>query len=700
MNLIEVPTEIGSSVQLQLWLARSNLSKSALKRRENCAASALPMELRLRPEAVGLVLNGFPGEVKSSLRALMDTPGCLHAYLDDAKTVKASSVLAQLARHLQHKKFDLGVLTASTESTAIIKTNLAPILGPRSDNRLPLNPVTGVIESRLKTYQSSGKGELRVGFPLYLPTPEALADLELVVTAIRNLGLKGTWASVKLLPTPQTGLFVMELVQHTPAEQVKSRLTQLIKDICLDHDQWSNAHNFILARRAIESELTKESNISSAQAERLGRTQLIFGAKANKRWHSRLTQVGHYEWLKSVQSRLQAQAVMIEVGISKDVIGTPDFELAFFEEVLAEELRHLGQRKAPSVASTRSDILIYHKRSQKHQSLRVAIGLPRSSRSGLTANIKQTISDCIRSNRKYDIHVDFEHGTLNLQSQFIPAKLNDVLDDWSEALRQSCRPMTLPARQGQAVPSPFVTDSLHNLISDRRAPATSTGTQVIINQNPMSAQRWWRALFAQRPPLQFFAAGPLGSETIAPLLNRWQPWVPELTWTKLTVSKSSLASKLLNGERVKLNNAVYVPLSGLSPRRRVILDGICAYFKLQNAPAHCRVERSPYLTGVDILIFRDVQPHQRGSLHQRVKRFLLRPLDPKDKRIATALRQAILTNERSINAPSSAVKWMQQRLWEPGRGWLAKSLWNGLFPEESAVLELSAALKSLGEETL
>jgi hypothetical protein len=102
--------------------------------------------------------------------------------------------------------------------------------------------------------------------------------------------------------------------------------------------------------------------------------------------------------------------------------------------------------------------------------------------------------------------------------------------------------------------------------------------------------------------------------------------------------------------------------------------------------------------GLDVLVFHDAQPQDKGSIHQRVKRFLLRQTNP--QRIANALRYAILENEGAINAASAAVNWMQLRLWEPGRGWLAKSLGNGLFPEESAVLELSAALQSLGEETL
>ena len=68
--------------------------------------------------------------------------------------------------------------------------------------------------------------------------------------------------------------------------------------------------------------------------------------------------------------------------------------------------------------------------------------------------------------------------------------------------------------------------------------------------------------------------------------------------------------------------------------------------------------------------------------------------------LATALRSAVLKNETEINSASAALLWMQLRLWEPGRDWLTKSLWNGLFPEHTATSELAEALKSLGNETL
>jgi hypothetical protein len=700
VNLIEIPIEIGSSVELQLWAERSQLSKKTLKLSEDCAATTLPIELRLRNESIGLVLNGFPNEIHRSLSAIIKEPACLHSYLKQTQTVAPPNLLRRLAGHLENNKFDLGVVKASKASLAVFKPQLASMLALKSQKTRSIQPTSNAIQSRLKTYQSSGKGELRVGFPLHLPTPEALADFELVVAAIRSLEYKYKWASIKLIPMAQRGRFVLELAQNTPTKQIKSRLAELIEDICLDGEQWSNAQNFIQARKMIESELSKESDTPSAHAERMARTHLIFGSQANERWYRRLTEVGHHEWLKSVESKLQAEAVMIEVGVAKTIIGTPDFELAFFEEVLAEELRDVGRRKPSSVASTRSDILVYHKRPQKHQSLRVTVGLPERSRSSLTADIKQTIADCLRSNRKYEVVVDFEHGTLNLQSQFLPSKLDDVLDDWSEAFEQSCTPMTLPTRTPPTQPIGSATTSLHGLIAAHQERVASTGTQVLSHQNPMSAKQWWRELFAQRPPVQFFAAGPLGSEHIAPLLNRWQPWVPELTWARLAVSKSNLASALLKGERVELNSALYVPLPGLSPRRRVILDAVCSYMELSRGPAHCRAERSPYLMGLDVLVFHDVQPQHKGTVHQRVKRFLLTPIVAKEQHITDALRAAILENERAINSASAAANWMQRRLWEPGRGWLAKSLWNGLFPEESAVLELSAALKSLGEETL
>ncbi len=243
-------------------------------------------------------------------------------------------------------------------------------------------------------------------------------------------------------------------------------------------------------------------------------------------------------------------------------------------------------------------------------------------------------------------------------------------------------------------------NALDTLIVGQGQHATSTGTHVLSNQNPLSAQRWWRTLLAHRPPVQFFAAGPLGAERIAPELNRWHPWSPALTWSNLSVSNDNLASGLLKGDIVTLNNIEYIGLKGLSPRRRVILDAVCTYLRLMDAPAHCTAERSPYLIGIDVLVLRDAKPQQKGTLRQRLKRFLLTPTPDIEKRVSDALRHAILVNERSINTPNLAVVWMQKRLWEPGRGWLAKSLWNGLFPEETAILELSTALKSLGEETL
>ena len=454
------------------------------------------------------------------------------------------------------------------------------------------------------------------------------------------------------------------------------------------------------ARRDLHAQLALEANEPGAYAERLARTRLSFGMNANERWLNQLVKVSHYDWLNSVLPQLDAQAFMIEVGVSKAVIGTPDFELAFFEEVLAEDLRRVGQRKAPSVASTRTDILIFHKRPQTRQSLRLAVGLPARSRTQLTPHIQQAIKNCLQSKSGFNSVVDFEHGTLNIQSHFPPSRLHDLLEEWSALLKRPCGPMNLTSStkmlQSQASPR----DTLNDLVAGNVHRAVSTGTQILSHENPMSGQLWWHTLIAQRPPVQFFAAGPLGSENIAPLLNVWSPWTPALGWSNLAVSKQNLASGLLAGAGISLNNVEYVSIKGLSPRRRVILDGVCAYLALVDAPARCTAERSPYLSGIDVLVLRDANPQHKGTIRQRLKRFLLTSTPDFEERVADALRRAILKNERAINSSGLAVMWMQERLWEPGRQWLAKSLWNGLFPEESAILELSAALKNLGEETL
>ncbi len=397
INLMEIPSELGSTVQLQLWVARTRLSGAPLRNAEQCTPGGLAFTLLERPEAVGLVVSGFPGEIGKSLKALVDTPRCLESYLNASQPISDSTVVDRLAQHLTASKFRLGVIMASQDSIRSLKPTLALLIADQRKQTHSDAPSTTLVQSRLKTYQTAGEGLVKLGFPLQLSTPEALADMELAVRAIRNSADTKNWESVELLPTSQTGRFILELVQNTPTEKVKATLADLIRDLCFEHDQWSNPRSFMAARHVIKSELTYEMDEPSAHVERMARTRLSFGSQANERWQKQVVQVGHYDWLKSVRSQLQPQSVMIEVGVSKGIIGTPDFELAFFEEVLAEELRHIDERQAPSVASTRTDILIFHKRPQNHQSLRIAVGLPESSRTSLTSAIQQNIKECIHS---------------------------------------------------------------------------------------------------------------------------------------------------------------------------------------------------------------------------------------------------------------------------------------------------------------
>ena len=185
-----------------------------------------------------------------------------------------------------------------------------------------------------------------------------------------------------------------------------------------------------------ETVFIAERDNVAAHTERLSRTTLIYGPQAPKRWYAHLSQMSYHDWNAAIGSQLKANRMLVEVGLSKDVIGTPNFEMAFFEEALAEQLREMKSGASPIVASPRADILLFHQRPGPYQSLRLVIGLPSAVRQRLTPTIKQAVSDCIRANGRHNLSVDFQQGTLNLQAQFPVNQLKSVLENWSDILKQ------------------------------------------------------------------------------------------------------------------------------------------------------------------------------------------------------------------------------------------------------------------------
>ena len=317
--------------------------------------------------------------------------------------------------------------------------------------------------------------------------------------------------------------------------------------------------------------------------------------------------MSYHDWNAAIGSQLKANRMLVEVGLSKDVIGTPNFEMAFFEEALAEQLREMKSGASPIVASPRADILLFHQRPGPYQSLRLVIGLPSAVRQRLTPTIKQAVSDCIRANGRHNLSVDFQQGTLNLQAQFPVNQLKSVLENWSDILKQNCSSKSLSLPLTKETSPLLETAGLEILVDEGRL-TQSTGTHIVVGENSSSARRWWQSLLAQRPPFQFFAAGPLDANSIAPHLNRWAPYLPQLSWSDLHSSSSSIAHKLTQGETITTPSRVYVPMANLSPRRRIILDAVCLYLNQQKAPAQCTVERSPYLVGIDALSFENAHP--------------------------------------------------------------------------------------------
>ncbi|MGB0647379.1 MAG: hypothetical protein ACPGQS_09415 [Bradymonadia bacterium] len=694
-NMVKVVRHLGSTVHLQLWTSKDELKKTGSPDAAICASSPLPIQLRIRSEALGIAVSGFEHEVSQTIDALAKQPGCLKTWVNAGSG--AASLISRLAETLSNDQFQLAAIVGTAQSIE----NLTPAIRKitRSD-QLPQHKAStssARAQSRLQTFQSSGPGTIKIKVPLQLEDPETLATFELITEALRLALSNKEHAQVHLTPSSTPHEFFLEVSRVARTENVKEVLLKLIDEVCI-REEWRSPSHFLAARASLEAAYIHEGDEVDAHAERLSRTTLFYGSQAQSRWYDQLSRMSYHDWNDAIETHLQPNSLLVEVGLSKDVVGTPNFEMAFFEEALAEQLREINNGASPIVASPRADILLFHQRPHRHQSLRLVIGLPSELRDRLTPTIKQVVADCIEANSLHDLSVDFQQGTLNLQAQFPVKQLKSVLDNWSDILKQNCSATNLTVPLTANTAPRAATHGLETLLNEG-IHTQSTGTHIVVGQNSSSARRWWQSLLAHMPPFQFFAAGPLDANAIAPHLNRWSPYTPRLSWSNLHALSTNLAHKLTEGEIITTPDKAYVPLLNLSPRRRIILDAVCLYLVQQKAPAQCSVERSPYLIGVDTLSFENSHPEKPGKMLVRLKRFLLKNT-PDSTALATALRGAVLKNEAEINAASTSVLWMQQRLWEPGRDWLTKSLWNGLFPEHTATIELREALKTLGDETL
>ena len=80
-NMVKVVKPLGSTIHLQLWTSKDQLRKASSADAGDCGRSPLPMLLRIRGEALGIVMSGFEHEVSRTIDALASQPGCLKTWV-------------------------------------------------------------------------------------------------------------------------------------------------------------------------------------------------------------------------------------------------------------------------------------------------------------------------------------------------------------------------------------------------------------------------------------------------------------------------------------------------------------------------------------------------------------------------------------------------------------------------------------------
>ena len=158
--MVKVVKPLGSTIHLQLWTSRDQLRKASSADTGDCGRSPLPIQLRIRGEALGIVMSGFEHEVSRTIDALASQPGCLKTWVTPG--AGAQSLISQLTETVATDRFQLAAVAGSTQSMdsltpAIRKVTRAKHPPQRTDSPSPMRA-----QSRLQTFQSSGPGTIKI----------------------------------------------------------------------------------------------------------------------------------------------------------------------------------------------------------------------------------------------------------------------------------------------------------------------------------------------------------------------------------------------------------------------------------------------------------------------------------------------------------------------------------------------------------
>ena len=701
-NLIHFKGALGSTIRLQLWVAKHQVTEKSASVPKDCPQVPVRFKFLERPEAIGLSVEGFPKELEQDLSILINRPQCVFAFVSTAPNSAERHWLTRLGHHLTQDQFGVATLSSSTSVSPTLSKQLETLVttAVNQPSRAPI--VFSKTSVALRTYETKSQGELECQLNMVVDNPEGLAHLELAVAALQEALSNQTgpyyqpyFSRIQLQPSSE-GFFTLSVQFNLPTRLLKSQLPKILGLLTKRISRWASPMRMLNARRTSLNALLEEKDYPRSYLERTARTNLIFGRKGPDQWHRALHEVGYAGWITGITPWFHPKKMHVNVGLSKDTLSEKDFEIAFFKEALEEQLESLEKAASPPMASSNSKKLIVMERKEHRQHLRLVIGLPVHARSTLTPYVLANVEHCLKARSRHPLQVDLVAGTLVLQTDFKAAELSAVLDQWKLLIQSPCTPLVMPEDTSQ---QPSALDIVHRAQQMGDPTPDSGGTSISARDNRLSPRIWWQHLFAAEPPLQFFSAGPIPRSQLSHAIHDWQPWKTEKSWREN--KNTRLGLELAAGRSLIYENHLLVPFHNLSPRRRMLLDAVCAFVTLdRDSPAQCKRIRSVYLGGADIITFEPRLRTTKQTVRERLKTYFFNVGNKDPRLVRSALRTVVLEHERMANASSSTVEWLQNVVWEPDQAWRHKMVWDGLFPEENADTELMSLMKTLATRHL